>query len=374
MKRLLFRFLGKDGGTMESIQSVKTGVAVKAAKNQSKEEQSLTVGILILILAGAVAVSLMMGRYFISFGDLLNVLKVTFLGKDATAANLATLQTVLFQVRLPRIIGAVLIGGALAVSGSAYQGMFRNPMVSPDILGSAAGAGFGAALGILLSIGILGIQALSFGFGLLAVGLTYLIALRFDRNQNATLVLVLAGMVIATLFSACISLIKYVADPYSKLPAITFWLMGSLASLNLKDIGFVSIPVVIGAIPLLLFRWKLNVLSFGEEEAQALGVDTKRLRTIVIFCATLMTAAAVSVSGLIGWVGLIIPHLTRMLVGPNYKALLPTSILIGGIYLLVVDDLARNLFAMEIPLGILTALLGAPFFLYLLMKGRKGWV
>jgi iron complex transport system permease protein len=359
---------------MEATPAVKTGTTARVAAPAGLERHALILGMLWLLLAGALVISLMLGRYAISLRDLCLTLQATLGGRAGAPANLSTLQTVLFQVRLPRIIGAVLIGAALAVSGSAYQGMFKNPMVSPNILGTAAGAGFGAALGILLSFGMVGVQLLSFGCGLLAVGLTYFVATRFDRNHNATLVLVLAGMVIGTLFTSFISLTKYVADPYSKLPAITFWLMGSLASLNFKDIGFVSIPIVLGAVPLLLLRWKLNVLSFGDEEARALGVDTQRVRAVVIFCATLMTAAAVSVSGMIGWVGLIIPHLARMLVGPNYKILLPASFLIGGIYLLAVDNLARNLFVMEIPLGILTALLGAPFFVYLLMRGKKGWV
>jgi iron complex transport system permease protein len=359
---------------MESASVVRTKITAAKRASRYKGHYSVTITVLFILLAGAGVVSLMLGRYYIPWRDMLLTVWATLGGKIGAPANFGTLQTVLFQVRLPRIIGAVLIGSALAVSGSAYQGMFKNPMVSPNILGTAAGAGFGAALGILLSLGIVGVQLLSFACGLLAVGLTYFVANRFDRGHNGTLVLVLAGMVIGTLFTSLISLTKYVADPYSKLPAITFWLMGSLASLNFKDIGLISIPIVMGAVPLLLLRWQLNVLSFGDEEARALGVDTKRTRAVVIFCATLMTAAAVSVSGMIGWVGLIIPHLARMLVGPNYKVLLPAAILIGGIYLLAVDDLARNLFAMEIPLGILTAMLGAPFFVYLLLKGKKGWV
>lgn len=359
---------------MESAYIANAGARKEVVVHKRRDRQSMIVGLLVLLLVSIFLISLMIGRYFISLREVLLTFKATFFAKTNAPENLATLQTVLFQVRLPRIIGAVLIGAALSIAGTTYQGMFKNPMVSPDILGSAAGAGFGAAFGILMSAGIIGIQLLSFGFGLLAVCLTYFIAIRFDRHNHATLVLVLAGMVVSTLFTSFISLTKYVADPYSKLPAITFWLMGSLASLNFKDIGFVSIPVVLGAIPLILLRWKMNVLSFGEEEAQALGVNTKHLRAVIIVCATMMTSAAVSVSGLIGWVGLVIPHLARMLVGPNYKILLPTSILIGGIYLLIVDNLARNLFAMEIPLGILTALIGAPFFVYLLMKGKRGWV
>lgn len=329
--------------------------------------------ILFIVLLAVYFLSMMIGRYAISFQEI-NTALFLKLFHHPTELFQSTIQTVLFQVRLPRITAAVLIGAALSVSGSAYQGMFRNPMVSPDILGASAGAGFGAALGILLSLGIVWIQVLSFAFGLLAVLITYFLSARFGKGDHGVLVLVLTGMVVGTLFTSFVSLIKYIADPYSKLPAITFWLMGSLASINPKDLGIIGIPVVLGAIPLLLLRWRMNVLVFGEEEARAMGVDTKKLQGIIILGSTLMTAASVSVSGMIGWVGLVIPHLARMIVGPDYRILLPASILIGGAYLLVVDDIARNLFTMEIPLGILTSLIGAPFFIYLLIHGKKGWV
>lgn len=329
--------------------------------------------ILLIVLIMVYFLSMMIGRYVVSFHDVGFTLFDKFLHHPPELHH-NTIQTVLFQVRLPRITAAVLIGAALSISGSAYQGMFRNPMVSPDILGASAGAGFGAAFGILLSLGIIWIQILSFAFGLLAVLITYFLSARFGKNNHGVLVLVLTGMVVGTLFTSFVSLIKYIADPYSKLPAITFWLMGSLASINPKDLGIISIPIVLGTIPLLLLRWRMNVLVFGEEEARAMGVDTKKLQGIIILGSTLMTAASVSVSGMIGWVGLVIPHLARMIVGPDYRFLMPASILIGGTFLLVVDDIARNLFTMEIPLGILTSLIGAPFFIYLLIHGKKGWV
>lgn len=314
--------------------------------------------------------SLPLGRYPIAPGQLLTILAAKIFPIAPTWP--ATLETVVFQVRLPRMLAAMLVGAALATAGAAYQGMFKNPLVSPDILGASAGAGFGAALAIYFSLGVVGIQVSSFLFSLLAVGLTWALSSRI--RHDPVLILVLAGILMGTLFSSGTSLIKYVADPYDKLPAITFWLMGSLAAITPRDVWTALVPILAGMLPLYLFRWRLNVLSLGEEEARSLGLDTGRLRLIVILCSTLITAASVAISGMIGWVGLIIPHLARMLVGPNYRELLPAAILIGSAYLLLVDDLARVLTSVEIPLGILTSIIGAPFFLYLLLNARRGWV
>jgi iron complex transport system permease protein len=280
---------------------------------------------------------------------------------------------ILLQVRLPRIAAGILIGAGLSAAGAAYQGIFRNPMVSPDILGASAGAGFGAAAAILYGLSIAGIQAMSFVFGLLAVLLTCGAAARLKRVGDPILTLVLVGILVGSVFTALVSLAKYAADPYSKLPAITLWLMGSLSAINPKDLGFAVLPMALGLVPLYLLRWNLNVLAFGEEEARALGAETGRLRWIIIFCATLLTAAAVAIAGMVGWVGLVIPHLARMIVGPDYRVLLPASILLGASYLLLTDDLARSVMANEIPLGIITALIGAPFFLYLMMRSQRGW-
>jgi iron complex transport system permease protein len=324
-----------------------------------------------LLLAAAFLISCALGRYAIALPELLQILFSKIVGLKATWPE--TLETVLFSVRLPRIFAAMMIGGSLALAGGAYQGLFKNPMVSPDILGASAGAGFGAALAILFSFSMVGIQICSFLFGLAAVALTYFISKAVGRGNNAILVLVLTGMVVSTLFSSFISMTKYVADPDNKLPAITFWLMGGLAGIGAKDSIKVFFPMLLGAVPLFLLRWKLNALSFGEEEAKALGINTDRIRLMVIFCSTLLTASSVAIGGMIGWVGLVIPHFSRMIAGPNYKTLLPVSLLIGSTFLLVVDDVARSIFAMEIPLGILTSIIGAPFFVYLLMKERKGW-
>jgi iron complex transport system permease protein len=280
---------------------------------------------------------------------------------------------VLFKVRLPRILSAILIGAGLSGAGAAYQGLFRNPMVSPDILGASAGSAFGAAAGILLGFGIVGIQCCSFALGMAAVLMTCAASARLARTGDPVLTMVLVGILVGSVFGALVSLVKYAADPYSKLPAITFWLMGSLASVNSRDLTLILAPMALGLVPLYLLRWRLNVMAFGEEEARTLGAETARIRWIVICCSTLLTAASVSVAGLIGWVGLVIPHLARMIVGPNYRTLLPASMLLGGTYLLLVDDLARGFRTLEIPLGIVTSLLGAPFFLYLLKRSQGSW-
>jgi iron complex transport system permease protein len=281
-------------------------------------------------------------------------------------------EIVFTRVRLPRVAAAALVGAALAGAGSAYQTLFRNPLVSPDILGVAAGAGLGAVVGILLSLPVMGIQALAFLVGLATVALVYLIAAAL-RGHDRTLVLVLSGVVVGALAGACISLVKILADPYDQLPAITFWLLGSLAGVKLNDLGVVAPLVLIGLVPLVLLRWRIGVLSLGDDEARALGVDVPRLRPLVIAAATLMTASVVAISGVIGWVGLMIPHIARMLVGPNFDRLLPAAMLMGASFMLIVDGLGRSLGRVETPLGILTAVLGAPFFLWLLARGRKTW-
>ncbi|MBU3092326.1 iron ABC transporter permease [Clostridium sp. CF011] len=339
---------------------------------QKRTGQNLIVFILIVSLIATFIVSFTIGRFPISLNQLIKTFYLRITGNEALLKD--TTQSVLFDVRLPRIIAAILVGSALSVSGATFQGLFKNPMVSADILGASAGAGFGAAVAILLSLGTVWIQLLSFVFGFAAVALTYAISKAVGRGSSQMLVLILTGMVVQALFTSSISLTKYVADPDSKLPAITFWLMGGLSSITMNDIKIVLIPMLLGVIPLMLIRWKLNVLSFGDEEAKSLGIDTTKMRAITIVCSTLLTASTVSICGMIGWLGLVIPHLARMIVGPNYKVLLPASFLIGGIFMLAVDDLARCLFAVEIPLGILTAMIGAPFFIYLLLNGKKGWL
>lgn len=309
--------------------------------------------------------SLLLGRYALSPGQLLHMLwtKITGGAADWPLSD----DKVVFAVRLPRVAAAALVGAALAVSGAAYQGMFRNPMVSPDILGASTGAGFGAAVAILLGAGYFGISAAAFCCGLLAVAAAWLVS-RLSRT-NQTVTLILAGMMISSLFSAGTSFVKLVADTQQQLPAITYWLMGSLSSIKDKDVLFLSIPVTLGMVPLLVLRWRMNLLTLGEEEAQSMGVNTRRLRGAVIVCATLLTSASVAVSGMIGWVGLVIPHFCRMLFGYDYRRLIPAGALFGASFLLIVDDIARLVTTGELPLGILTAFVGAPLFVYLIVTG-----
>lgn len=337
---------------------------------RSKELSWASASVILLVtLAGLFLLSFSVGQYPVPPLDVVKVLASHLFPITPTWPS--TFDTVVMQIRLPRILAAVLVGASLAVAGASFQGLFRNPLVSPDILGVSSGASFGAALGILFSGNALIIEGSAFGFGLLAVGISYGIS-KIVRG-DPTLSLILAGMAIGSLFSAFLALVKYVADPIDQLPAITYWLMGSLASVKNSDLALVSIPMLLGIGVLLLIRWRLNVLAMGEEEAIALGVDTNRLRTAIVICCTMVTASAVCISGVIGWVGLIIPHIGRALVGPSHEKLLPASTLLGAAYLLLVDDLCRTVAAVEIPIGTLTAIIGVPFFLYLLIKGRSGW-
>ncbi|SCC82351.1 FecCD family ABC transporter permease [Saliniramus fredricksonii] len=281
-------------------------------------------------------------------------------------------EIVIWNIRLPRVLAAMLVGAALASAGASYQILFRNPLVSPDILGVSSGAALGAVIGIFLSLPVIAIQGFAFLGGLGAVALVIFIS-RAVRGVDQTLVLVLTGVVIGALAGAATSLLKVMADPYDQLPAITFWLLGSLASTTQADLTPVLPAVLIGLVPLILLRWRINLLSLGDDEARALGVDAPRLRMLVIAAATLITASVVAIAGVVGWVGLVIPHIARMIVGPSFSTLLPAAAIIGAGYLLLVDTLCRTLAAIEIPLGILTAVLGAPFFLYLLARGRRGW-
>ena len=310
------------------------------------------------VFAAALFGSVLLGRFSVTpkelFRLLLSRLTETEPGWRDGAEN------VVFQIRLPRVAAAALIGAALAVAGVSYQGMFRNPMVSPDILGASTGAGY------------FGISMSAFVFGLLAVAAAYAVSCMSRTNQ--TIALILAGMMVSSLFSAGTSYLKLVADTQQQLPAITYWLMGSLSSIKPRDVLFLVIPVTLGLVPLLILSWRMNLLTLGEEEARSMGVNTRLLRFTVILCATLLTAASVAVSGMIGWVGLVIPHFCRMLFGYDYRRLIPAAALFGASFLIIVDDIARLATAGEIPLGILTAFVGAPIFLYLILTGgaRRG--
>lgn len=312
--------------------------------------------------------SLGLGRYVV---DPLTVVKILFsklLPISATWSSQA--ETVILNIRFPRVVMGCIIGAGLSCAGCAYQGIFQNPMASPDILGASNGAGLGAAFGLLVKMSYEGISLCAFIAGLCAVGIVMLISSRVRGNQ--TLGLILSGIMVGSLASAGISFIKLVADPSNTLPAITYWLMGSLASIRNQDMLFAAPLILIGILPILLFRWKISVLTMGDEEAVSMGINVSRLRIGVVLSATLITAACVSVSGMIGWVGLVIPHFARMLVGSDFRRSLPASLMIGGSFMLIVDNFARLLATSEIPIGILTAFVGAPFFLYLILKeGNK---
>lgn len=312
--------------------------------------------------------SMSIGHYEISAYEVLDMLFSKLAASEMRYGEM--MQTVVFEVRLPRVILAMMVGCSLSVSGAVYQCVFKNPMASPNILGTSSGAGLGTALAIIFSFGAVYTQMISFAFGLLAVAITYAISAKIGRSGNLILVFVLTGILVSTVFQALISLVKYTADPYEKLPAITFWLMGSLSTASKNDILIILVPFLLGIVPLFLMRWRLNILSLGDEDIKCLGIDVRNLRLIVIGCSTLLTASCVSVAGIIGWVGLIVPHIARMLVGSNFIALLPASALIGATYLLLIDDVARGIFKAEIPLSILTALIGAPYFIYLLVKTK----
>jgi len=310
------------------------------------------------------------GRYPVSMADLFNVLLAKITGQTADASTVV--QSVILQVRGPRVLAAVLVGAALAVAGTAFQGLFRNPLVSPDILGASSGAALGAVIGIFFSLGVLAIQALAFAGGLLAVAAVYLIGSAV-RARDPILVLVLTGVVVGALLGAGVGLVKYLADPYNQLPAMTFWLLGSLAAANVTDLLPLFGPVAIGSAVLIALRWRMNVMSLPEEEARSLGVATGPLRIAIVGAATLTTSASVATAGIIGWVGLVVPHLARSLVGPDFARLLPTAAILGGGYLLLIDTLARTAAEVEIPLGILTAVVGTPFFIWLLASMQRTW-
>ncbi len=326
--------------------------------------------IALAVLALGLIVALTVGRYPVSLGELVDVLASRLTGRSAGTSP--AVENVILLVRGPRVIAAALVGAALAVAGTAFQGLFRNPLVSPDILGASSGAALGAVIGIFFSLGVIGIESLAFAGGLAAVAAVYVIG-SLLRARDPILVLVLTGVVVGALLGAGVGLVKYLADPYNQLPAMTFWLLGSLAATTVADLVPLGGPIAIGTIVLVALRWRMNVMSLPEEEARTLGVATGPLRIAIVAAATLVTSASVASSGIIGWVGLVVPHLARALVGPDFPRLLPTAALLGGGYLLFIDTLARTAAPVEIPLGILTAVIGTPFFIWLLAGMQRTW-
>nr|WP_315017114.1 iron ABC transporter permease [uncultured Campylobacter sp.] len=331
-----------------------------------------TVPFLILMLLLAMFLALGAGRYEISYAQIFEYLKAAILGQRAGDEQI---YAVITQIRLPRIAFAVLVGSALSASGAVYQGLFKNPLVSPDILGVSSGAAVGASIAIILSLPVFYVSLTAFGFGLAAVFAVVFLSQLIARGKLNVIIMVLSGVVISSLFGAFSSLLKFLADSENKLPEITFWLMGSLARTG----GYQNVLYMLGvtafcSVPLFLLRFRLNILAFGEEEAKAMGVNVKFYSFIIICASTLLTASSVAFCGIVGWVGLIVPHIARSIVGANFNVLLPVSMLLGALFLLVVDTIARCAMASEIPLGIITSLIGAPVFIYLLYQSKKGWL
>lgn len=324
--------------------------------------------LLTAVLVGTVLVAAGIGPYRIPPLAVLEAMWLWLTGGRPAA----DIETVLFSIRLPRVVAAAVVGAALAAAGSAYQSLFRNPLVSPDILGVSTGAGLGAVTGILLGMPVAMIQLLGFGGGL-AVVMTVIMLSRVLRGSGDILVMVLAGIVVGALAGAAISLVKVLADPYDQLPAITFWLLGSLAGVKAGDVAATVLVALVGVVPLVFLRWQVGILSLGDDEARALGVEVATIRAVVIAGATLATASVVAISGVIGWVGLMVPHMARLLIGPRFDRQLPASILIGAAFMVAVDTLARSAATIEIPLGVLTAVIGGPVFVWLLARSRRSF-
>jgi iron complex transport system permease protein len=322
------------------------------------------------VLAAGIVVAFSLGRYPVSPADIVDVLVSRLTGR--TSGVPSTVQDVVLMVRGPRVLAAALVGAALAVSGTAFQGLFRNPLVSPDILGASSGAALGAVVGIYFSLGVVGIELLAFAGGIAAVAAVYAVGSAVEA-RDPILVLVLTGVVIGALLGSVVGLMKFLADPYNQLPAMTFWLLGSLSATSASDILPLFAPIAIGTLVLMALRWRMNVMSLPEEEARALGVPTGALRIAIVAAATLVTSASVAAAGVIGWVGLVVPHLARSLVGPDFVRLIPTAAILGSGFLLLIDTLARTAAPIEIPLGILTAFVGTPFFIWLLASVHRTW-
>jgi len=335
-------------------------------RTQPRVAWALAVALLLAVVMLAFAV----GKFPVAPGQLWQSVAARLAGRASGLPP--AVDTVVWNIRMPRVLAGLLVGAALAAAGAAYQGMFRNPLVSPDILGVSAGAGLGAVAGIFVGLPLWWVQALAFAGGLVAVGAVLGVA-ALVRRQDPVLVLVLTGVAVGSLLGGGISLLKLLADSSTQLPTITFWLLGGLGAVSPRDLAATAPALLVGLLPMALLRWRVNLLSLADEEAQALGVAVARLRLVLVAGATLSTAAAVSLTGIIGWVGLVVPHVARLWVGPEFSRLLPASLLLGGGFLVATDTLARTLAPIELPLGILTAFVGVPFFLFVLARsgGRE---
>lgn len=332
----------------------------------ARRRYALVLLAMLAALVGATLLSFWIGYYPLSPGDVVRAFLSRFGVESSMDPNAVT---IFWNIRLPRILSAVFIGASLSAAGAAYQSMFRNPLVSPDILGVSSGASLGAAIAILCGQANWVVQLAAFTGGVCAVALSYIISRKSPHSQ--TLSLVLTGSMVMALCNAGVTMIKYVADPNDVLQQITFWLMGSLTKTDTESFLWSGAPMALGMAVVLLLRWRLNVLTLDEEEARSLGINVRRTRLIFIAASTLLSASAVCLGGLIGWVGLMVPHMARALVGADSGRLMPACAMLGGAYLLLMDDLARSILTMELPIGVVTSIMGAPFFVYLIIR-RKG--
>lgn len=333
----------------------------------NKRKYYFTIAGLVAVLVVGAYISIHMGSIKIPFSATMTAFKPVAGGLSEGEAE--TYKTIIEQIRLPRVLAALLCGLALSISGAAFQSMFRNPLVSPDLLGVLAGAAFGASLGMLFGNSFVGAQVGAFIFGILAVILALILSEFFPGNR--LVMLIMGGVISGSLFTSLLSVIKYMADGQNKLPAIVYWLMGGFSAVSNDSLILCGPVILAGSIIVLFLSGYLNILSMGDEEAKSLGVNVSLVRGIIIIFTTLACAATVALGGMIGWVGLMIPHIARMVTGPDNRQLLPVSALIGAIYLVFVDDLCRCSFATEIPIGIITSLLGVPFFIFVTWKSSR---
>lgn len=333
----------------------------------NKKTQGLVIGLSFGLVVLTALICLGFGRYSIPLSEVVEVIFSSLFG----GGEAGTATTVIFKVRLPRILLAIAAGAGLACSGAAFQGLFSNPLATPDTLGVASGASFGAVLAMMLEGNLIVIQLFALASGLVACGITYWISR--VKSQRSVVMIVLSGMVVSALFQAFVSLLKYLADPEDELPSITYWLLGSMSSVTYTNLLFGLPCIVLGAVIIFVLRWRLNILSLTEDEARSMGVNIKLLRLLVIVASSLITASVVSMCGLVGWVGLLVPHIARMLMGSNNNTVIPLSLSLGAVFMLIIDTAARSATAAEIPISILTAIIGAPFFIGLLRKTGGVW-
>lgn len=342
-------------------------VEPKKLRSPGEHYPALMIGLGILAVLSFFA-AICIGRFSISIPDVVRIILNRIGLPDVPVTWDQRAEGVVFTLRLPRTVGAFLVGGALSLSGATYQGVFKNPLVAPDLLGVSSGACVGAALAILMNLGAAGIQTLAFVMGLATVGLTVMIP-RLLKNNSITM-LVLSGVIVKGIMDSVMGIIKYLADPETQLASITYWLMGSLTKVLPEDLLAIGPVIIVCSIIIILLRWRINILSLGDNEAKALGINLKVVRGLIILCATLMTASAVCICGTIGWVGLVIPHLSRIVAGQDNTKSIPVSFLMGAVFMMLIDLLARVLTSMELPLSILTGIIGAPFYIIVLSGQR----